>query len=221
MKVRLSILPVVVFMLLSRTAQAQVIVSPEGRQYLDSITLQRNPYRLMVTMGGGLSYYYPAIRIPAAVAQPQQNRFGVPATLRVMWYPDHRLRAGIETGRVTLYNYRGQTSGEPTRVYVSMVPILAVFSMPLSWLKGGKNSLARRLSILAGAGTFINTSRLEYVGTVQTKRNSLGWMVAGAYTQPLSSRLSIAGEVKWLDAVSVQNEAFTAQLQVVWQAFSW
>ena len=220
MRFRLLMGSLLVFLLVG-PCRAQVVVSPESQELIDSVSAQRGRYRIMVTAGGGLSYYIRPVQIPAAVTGSEDNRFGVPATLRVMWYPDRRLRAGIETGRVALYNYQGQIAGEPTRVRVSMVPILAVFSMPLTWLKGSPNSVARRLSILAGAGTFLNTSRLEYEGTVQTSRSSLGWMAAGSYTQPLGPRVAIAGEVKWYNAVSVQNAAFTAQVQLVWQAFSW
>ena len=70
-------------------------------------------------------------------------------------------------------------------------------------------------------GTFLNYVRLDYAGTALTSRNSLGWMASGSYTQPLGRRLSVAGEVKWHDAVSVQNAALTAQFQLVWQALSW
>ena len=212
---------VLLLFLTSQTANAQLLPSPESRQDIDSATAQRQLYHLVVTGGGGLSYYSTHLRVPATLQQTQLSRFGLPATLRVMWYPDRRLRAGLETGWTTMYSYRGQIAGEPTHVYVSVVPILIVFSMPLTWLKGRAESIARRLAVTAGAGTYVNYSRLDYVGTVLTSSNSLGWMAAGSYTHPVGRRLRLAGELKWYDAVGTENAAFAAEIQLVWRAFSW
>ena len=221
MRVRLLIGWVVLFFGMSRTGIAQLVPSPESRQTLDSITAQRRLYHIMVTAGSGLSYYSTHLNVPASLEQTQVSRFGVPATLRVMWQPDRRLRVGLETGWTTMYSYRGQVATEPTHVYVSVVPILIVFSMPLTWLKGGKESIARRLAITAGTGSYINYSRLDHAGTVLAKSNSLGWMVAGSYTRPIGRKFWVAGELKWYDAVSVENAAFLAEIQLVWRAFSW
>ena len=182
---------------------------------------RRGPYNLVVTAGGGLSYYSTHLGIPDALENTRLSRFGVPASIRVMWHPDHRLRLGLETGWTTMYSYRGQIAGDPARVYVSMVPVLAVFSMPLAWLSGTDRSLTRRLSLTAGTGFYLNYSRLDYLGTVLAQTTSLGWMAAGSYTYPVSRRLRVSGELKWYDAVAVENAAFTAELQVVWRAFSW
>ncbi|GAB3941675.1 hypothetical protein GCM10028805_05220 [Spirosoma harenae] len=212
--------------LFSMTVQAQFSPQPTRRQRrlqipVDSSDNQRGPYTLVVSAGSGVSYYSTHLGIPATLEQTRVSRFGAPATLRVMWYPDHRLRMGLETGWTTMYSYRGQVSGEPVHVYVSAVPVLVVFSMPLGWLTGTERSLARRLALTAGTGVYLNHSRLDYVGTVSTNTNSLGWMAAGSYTYPIGRRFRIAGELKWYDAVAAENAAFTAELQLVWRAFSW
>jgi hypothetical protein len=106
-------------------------------------------------------------------------------------------------------------------VYVSAVPVLLVFSMPLAWLSGTERSLARRLSVTAGTGAFLINSRLDYAGTVNASRAGLGWMVAGTYTQPMSRRFWVASEIKWFDATATKDAAFALQLQLVWRAFSW
>lgn len=211
-------------MLLSLTASAQQ-VRRTRRVVPDSIdtrvNTRRGPYTLVASASSGLSYYATNVLIPATLEQPRLSRFGVPASLRLMWYPDHRLRVGIESGWIPMYGYRGQVTGEPARVNVSVIPILAVFSMPLAWLSGTERSIARRLALTVGSGYYLNQSRLRYGGDVIGSKNSLGWMAAGSYTQPIGRRFRVAGELKWYDAVSAENAAFTAELQLVWRAFSW
>ena len=97
---------------------------------------KRGPYTLVFSIGSGLSYYSTHLGVPAALEQTHVSRFGVPATLRAMWYPDHRLRIGLESGWTTMYSYRGLVGNETAHMYVSVVPVLLVFSMPLAWLSG-------------------------------------------------------------------------------------
>ena len=187
----------------------------------DSTASSRSRYAVVLTVGGGLSYYSTHLGVPPGLERVDVSRLGIPATFRAMWYPDHRLRVGLETGWTTLYSYRGTASGQRSQVYVSAVPMLVVFSMPLAWLSGTERSLARRLSISAGTGVYLVNSRLDYVGTVSASRFSLGWMVAGSYTQPLSRRFRLATELKWFDAIATEDAAFGLQLQLLWRAFSW
>ncbi|GAB3797910.1 hypothetical protein GCM10028819_17890 [Spirosoma humi] len=187
----------------------------------DSMAARRGPYTIVVTAGGGLSYYATHLGVPNTIEQKRLSRFGAPGSLRVMWYPDHRLRVGIETGWTTMYSYRGRVANDPVHVYVSAVPVLLVFSMPLAWLKGTDRTLTRRLAVTAGTGAYFNYSRLDYVGTATANTTSLGWMAAASYTYPIGRRFRVAGELKWFDAVAAQNAAFTAEVQLVWRAFSW
>lgn len=203
--------------------QRRLAIRQALRRSSDSAAMvtQRGPYNLVVTTGGGLSYYSTHLGVPEAINQPHVSRFGVPASLRVMWYPDHRLRMGLETGWTTMYSYRGYVGSDKAHVYVSVVPILVVFSMPLAWLSGTERTLTRRLALTVGTGLYVNYTRLDYVGTVFSSTNSLGWMAAGSYTYPLGRHFRLAGELKWYDAVAVENAAFTAEIQLVWRAFSW
>ena len=210
--------------LLTLSASAQQ-VRRTRRTVPDSIDTKmhtrRGPYTIVASAGSGLSYYATRVLIPNALEQPHLSRFGVPASLRLMWYPDHRLRVGLESGWVPMYSYRGQVSGEPARVNISVVPVLVVFSMPLAWLSGTERSIARRLAVTVGSGYYLNQSRLRYGGNAVGSKNSLGWMAASSYTQPIGRRFRVAGELKWYDAVSAENAAFTAEVQLVWRAFSW
>lgn len=216
MRVYLPIIALFVYLFVgSLSTNGQPIQMP------DSIASKRGPYTIVVTAGGGLSYYATHLGVPNAIEQTHLSRFGVPGSLRAMWYPDHRLRLGIETGWTTMYSYRGQVANDPVHVYVSAIPVLLVFSMPLAWLRGTDRTLTRRLAVTAGTGAYFNYSRLDYVGTATANTTSLGWMAAASYTYPIGRRFRVAGELKWFDAVAAENAAFTAEVQLVWRAFSW
>ena len=134
------------------------------RRLTDSTDTRRGPYAVVLTAGTGLSYYATHLRVPATLEQTQVNRFGVPVSFRAMWYPDHRLRVGLESGWITMYNYRGQVAGEPAHENVSVVPILVVFSMPLAWLSGTERSLARRLAIKCWIGLLLKPVKAKVCG---------------------------------------------------------
>ena len=221
MNIRLQTMAWLVFLFMINLAVSAQSRNRRQRQLPTLTDTTRGPYNLVVSAGGGLSYYSTHLGVPASLEQTRVSRFGVPSSLRVMWYPDHRLRVGLETGWTTMYSYRGQVAGDNAHVYVSAVPVLLVFSMPLAWLRGTDRSLVRRLAITAGTGIYVNHSRLDYVGTVFSNTNSLGWMAAASYTYPIGRKLRVAGELKWFDAVAAENAAFTAELQFVWRAFSW
>ena len=77
------------------------------------------------------------------------------------------------------------------------------------------------MAITVGSGYYLNQSQLRYDGNTIGSKNSLGWMAAGSYTHPIGRRFRVAGELKWYDAVSAENAAFTVEAQLVWRAFSW
>ncbi len=181
----------------------------------------RGPYSVVLSVGGGLSYYSTHLGVPATLSNTQLSRFGVPLTVRALWVPDHRLRLGLDSGWTTMYSYRGRVNNTEGRVYVSAIPTLAIFQMPLAWLSGNERSIARRLSVTGGTGVYIVHSRLDYESIVQTSTISLGWMAAASYTQPLGPRFRVSGELKWYDAVASQNAAFAAQLQLNYRLIRW
>ncbi len=187
----------------------------------DTTAPKRDPYNFVVMIGGGISHYSRFIGVPPGVQNVTIDRLTVPATVRLMWYPDHRLRIGLESGRVPLYRYQLTASGEQARVGVSAVPILLVFSMPLAFLSGTERSLARRLSLTAGPGAYIVRSDLSYRGEVNNSKISIGWMVAVAYSQPVGRRLRLAAEVKWYNITATSDAVLSAQALLVWRAFSW
>lgn len=177
----------------------------------DSTHLSRGPFRLLVYAGLGSSVYWAPVKTPGSLADEQTNRWGVPLSLRVMWQTDHRLRMGIETGYTNMYSYRGNLGNEAARVRVSAIPILAVFSM----------SVVRRFSLYAGTGPYLINSQLNFDGVTRGSTFSLGWMVAGTYTQPITKNLGIAAELKWYDATQTNDACFIAQGTLVWRALTW
>jgi len=177
----------------------------------DSTRPNRGPFRLLIYAGLGTSLYSTSIQPPGSLSNLQQSRVGIPATLRIMWQTDHRLRMGIETGYVSMYTYRGVVQDKDARIRVSAIPILPVFSM----------SVVKRFSVYAGTGPFLINSHLYYDGTTRGTTLSLGWMAAATYTQPLTKNLGLAAEVKWYDASQTDDSCLIAQATLVWRALTW
>lgn len=187
----------------------------------DSTKQGRGPFAVVVSAGIGSSYYATQRGVAPILEQAALNKTGVPLTFRALWVPDHRLRLGLETGYVPMYSYKGVVNGQTGEVRVTAVPMLVLFQMPLAWLSGTPRSLMRRLSVTVGPGLYVINSKLDYMGTVKTSSNSLGWMAALAYNQPLGPRLGLSAEVKWYDAVAADDAAFAAQLHLNWRLLRW
>ena len=177
----------------------------------DSTRPNRGPFRLLVYVGLGASYYSSTLSTPVGLSDKKQFRWAVPFSLRVMWQTDHRLRLGLETGYVTMYSYQGNRDGKLADVRVSATPILAVFSM----------SVVKRFALYAGTGPYRINSNLSYDGEAQGTTYSLGWMAAGTYTQPLGKNIGLAAELKWYDASQTKDACFVAQATLVWRALTW
>ena len=177
----------------------------------DSLHTHRGPFRLLVYVGLGTSLYSAPLKTPGTLTDERQSRWGLPVSVRVMWQTDHRLRLGLETGFVNMYTYRGTVGGEAARVRVSAIPILAVFSM----------SVVKRFALYAGSGPYLVHSELSYDGLTKGSTFSLGWMVAGTYTQPLGKNIGIAAELKWYDASQTDDACFIAQATLVWRPITW
>jgi hypothetical protein len=159
--------------------------------------------------GGGITRYVAEINTPAgirATVHPGGSAF----TFRAMWYPDHLLRVGIETGWVRFFSYtlHGATDGN---LYLSAAPMLLVFSMPIT----------DRLNVYAGAGGYFVSSKLEFEGLVTVNELSQGWMLAASYHFPLTASLGIAAEAKWYNASQFEDATITAQAMIVWRCFEW
>src|SRR5262245_19487921 len=112
-------------------------------------SLRHRNYSLFLYAGGGISYYTSSSGIPEYLKTVEQKT-GPAATFRLVWQPDHRLSAGIETGWTTFFSYELVNSTIPGKLSVTGIPLLAEFSMPV--YKG--------LRIYGGAGIYFLTSKL-------------------------------------------------------------
>lgn len=182
---------------------------------------RRGKYQVVLSAGGGTALYQNFVGIPTQWQHTTITRRGNSYTMRAMWYPDHRLRTGIETGLTTFYTYRGTVNGESSSVQVSAIPLMLVFSMPLGWDNGRLQRFWERVSLTAGTGSYLIRSQLAYKGLTSSQELSLGWMAAGSYVQPLGDRFGLVVEVRWLNASTTKESDYALQLHLQWRAFRW
>lgn len=166
-------------------------------------------YSLVLYAGGGLSFYASPPGVPLSVPT-KLNRIGVGGTLRVMWHPDHLLRLGVETGRIPFYSYsiEDNISGE---LRLTSIPLILEWSMPIT----------KRINVFLGYGLYLLESHLDYAGETVSSSNSLGYLLAVNYIQPISTNFGLAGEIKWMNANETKNDVVNIQLQLVWKFFKW
>jgi len=170
----------------------------------------RGTYALVAYIGGGMSRFVGTAGSPPGF-NTSINRNSPSGTFRLMWHPDHLLRVGIESGWTGFYKYKVQGGTYTAKLNHTATPILIVFSMPVT----------KRLSLFAGTGTYLVTSYLDYVGKVQSSAFSLGFMASAMYVVPLSERVSLAGEFKWLNARETKDTSLSLQLMAIWKLYQW
>jgi hypothetical protein len=168
-------------------------------------------YALILYLSGGVGYFPSNAGAPAYL-QPKRSRLSPVTTVRMMWKPDHRLKAGFEMGYMTFYSYSLTTSdGTKGRVSLDAIPFLLEFSV----------SVKKHFNLFAGPGLYILKTNLNYEGKTESKKVSPGWMAAADYTIPVSKEISIGTEAKWLYAAETTRGSFAAQLQLTWRFLRW
>ena len=170
-------------------------------------TLVKRRQSLVLQVGGGISSYVAPINIKPIELPGSIKRMSPAATVRVMWYPNYRLRVGIETGYMNFYSYSIKNGNTEGKVTLSAVPLLLVWSM----------QIVRRVNVYAGFGTYILSTHLNYKGEVKSKAWVLGSNIALSYTQPISKNLGIAGEAKWMNAFETKDYSLGLQVHLVWK----
>lgn len=180
----------------------------QARELPDSTAAGR--YALVLYAGGGLSWYTAPAGTPNQLETTTQ-RFGPDACVRLMWLPDHRLRVGFESGWSTVYSYNIEGPGPTGRVQQTAVPLLLMWSMPLT----------KRFSIFGGWGTYRLTSQLDYLGTARASTYSLGYAAALSYVYPVSATVGVAMEGKWYYVAEARHTLVAAQVQLVWKLYRW
>jgi hypothetical protein len=165
---------------------------------------------MIIYAGGGVSHYSSQSGIPTYFETSEKKEGGA-GTFRILWHPDHRLRAGVESGWTTFYSYKLENTPLPGKLSLTAIPLLAEFSMPV----------VRGLYVYGGAGIYFLTSKLEYAGSIKAHDRALGWMAAISYNYRISRILSASAEIKWLDASETQNATLSAQLLLAWKFLEW
>lgn len=171
---------------------------------------EADKYALVLYAGGGATLYPTAAGVPSHL-DTQVSYWGPSVSARLMWLPDRRLRVGFESGWSTIYSYDIEGPGPNGRVEQVAVPLLLVWSMPVT----------KRLSLFAGYGTYRVTSKLEYLGTTQAATFSLGYCAALSYVHPLSNTVGIGLDLKWYNAAETRHTLLAAHAQVVWKLHRW
>lgn len=189
------------------TVNAQAVL--ENKRDIDSAK-KSGEFALVAYVGGGISFFTGKAGTPAGLNSniSTTNPIG---SIRVMWHPDHLLRVGLESGWLNFYSYTAENNNVKGKVNVQSIPILLVFSMPIF----------NRFNIFAGPGSYVITSRLNYGTHVNSTTLSLGWMAAVSYVYPLSDKLGIAGEFKWLNSWETKDQSLILQIQLRWKFLTW
>lgn len=168
-------------------------------------------YALVAYFSGGLGYFASNKGIPDYV-KTDQGKINPVTTFRIMWHPDHLLKAGLETGYFSFYSYTlTDSAGNKGTVSLNAVPLLLVWSM----------SVTKHFNIFAGSGAYFLNTQLDYKGKTTSKKFSIGWMAAASYIYPLGKNTGLGLEGKWLYAAETSNGSLCAQLQFVWKFLKW
>ena len=165
---------------------------------------------LVLYAGGGMSHYPGTPGVPAHM-DTRITSWAPSGTARLMWHPGHRLHVGLESGWTPVYSYSIDGPGATGSVHLDAVPLLLVWSMPLT----------ERISLFAGYGTYRLTTTLDYLGSTRTSMFSMGYSAALSYVHPVSQRLGIDMELKWFNAGETRHTVLAAQLQLVWKLHTW
>jgi hypothetical protein len=172
---------------------------------------KRGQYSLDIYVGGGIAYYVSIAGVPLYL-NPEISKWSSFSSLRLMWHPDHRIKVGIESGKMRFlsYNFKDST-GESGRIIVDAVPLLVEWSM----------AVTRRLNVFAGSGVYFLKTKMDYAGEAKSNKISIGWMAAVSFIQPLNKDLSIGTELKWMDAAETTDGSLALQVQLIWKFLKW
>ena len=162
-------------------------------------------YALVLSAGAGVATY--TSNIINQGLQISNKRTYPNALIRVMWHPNYRLRVGVETGYTNFYSYSIINGDKTGKVTLSAIPILIVWSIPI----------VKRVNLFAGFGSYYLTTHLNYQGKVNSSSYSLGSNLAINYVQPITKKLGIAAEFKWINAFQTKDNQIALQAHLVWK----
>lgn len=182
-----------------------------GQEEFSSQPTKRAQYAWVATFSGGPGYYVSNKGAPPYLSRKISNLSHV-TTFRIMWFPDHLLHVGLETGHLTFYTYSFRDSVNTEGVVkLKAIPVLIEWNM----------AVTKRLNLFVGSGVYFLRTNLDYRGKTTSKKLSIGWMAAGSYIVPLSANLGLGTELKWMNAAETSNGIISLQLQLVWKFLNW
>ncbi|HWJ28827.1 MAG TPA: hypothetical protein VNS32_19940 [Flavisolibacter sp.] len=196
------ILPMLIMLALRSYSQQNEFTSqPSGR----------GNYALVAYISGGPGRFISDDAAPSYL-NPSLNQLNPVGTIRILWHPDHLLKAGLESGYVNFFSYNlTDSAGNKGKIALNAIPLLLEWSM----------SVTKRFNIFAGSGIYLLNTQLDYLGKTTSKKLSVGWMAAASYIFPLSKNTGLGTEAKWLYAAETSKGTICLQLQFVWKFLKW
>ena len=131
----------------------------------------------------------------------------IPFSFRINWKTDHRLSISVESGLIKFYSYTINSKNAEGDLKISAIPLLVEFAMPLT----------KKFQIRAGAGSYFQTTELNYLGKVRS--NSVG--LGGSYSLFSKDNNSFYCELKWMDSAESQQAIMVLQLSYKNTFFRW
>ena len=175
-----------------------------------SDSLKKDNFALHIELAAGTSYYSTAPSVPLHL-ESKVYKFQPIFTGKISWQTDHRLAISLESGYFRMYSYTFKGQHENGELQIDCIPILLEFSMPLF----------RRLHIMAGAGSYLQTTKLQYLGKVISHSTSLGWTAGGTYFFYIRNRTAAGVMVKWLNASESEQAAMAVELSYRYTLHKW
>ena len=136
------------------------------------------------------------------------DRSGPAANLRIMWRSKYLLAYGLEVGYTTRFSVSSSAGGATIDATSGAVPILGVFSM----------SPTRRLFVNVGLGFVFSTSSVDAMGSsASSSAFGSGFMGGVAYLMPVSKKLDLGAEFRFLRADTYNDNILSLQLTVAYR----
>jgi hypothetical protein len=166
-------------------------------------------YSISTELGVGYSRYF------TTMGYDDLNQNGFSGTVRVMWNPEHLLSLGLETGYQYLYsidvsNYETEFGTTDFSASMYNIPIFAVFSM--------KVTPNIRLNVGTGMYLLFNSGNL-FGDALESSQISIGAHAGLSYLYPISSSVSIGGELLYSYFSKLQDQTVAIQFLFVYDLF--
>jgi hypothetical protein len=166
-------------------------------------------YSVTTELGVGYSRYF------TTMDYDELNQNGFSGTVRVMWNPEHLLSLGLETGYQYLYsidvsNYDTEFGTTDFSASMYNIPIFAVFSMKVT----------PNIRLNAGTGVYLlfNSGSL-FDDALESNQISIGAHTGVSYLYPISSSVSVGGELLYSYFSKLQDQTVALQFLFVYDLF--